>query len=170
MFWAQFSDALRISCRFLFSFSCVLHSVECLSHSLMEHSPLNPVFREWFPLPHELPLEPGLRGRRQTLQYNSLFCRTFSLSSKLSFNHGRQLLAHTDRWERLRCRSLKLILRSFPLPHEVPLEPGLRGRRQTLLYNSLFCRNFSCPQNSVLTMGGNCWPILTGGRGYGVVQ
>ena len=111
MFWAQSSDALRSLCRFSFSFSCVLHSVECLSHSLMEHSPLNPVFREWFPLPHELPLEPGLRGRRQTLQYNSLFCRTFSLSSKLSFNHGRQLLAHTDRWERLRCHSLKSILR-----------------------------------------------------------
>ena len=105
MFWTQSSDALRILCRFLFSFSCVLHNVECLSHVLMEHSPLNPVFCEWFPLPQELPLAPGLRCQRQTIQYSSL-----------------------------------------------SVGPSLY------------------PQSSTLTKGGNCWPILSGERGSGVVR
>ena len=117
---AHSRHGLRILCLFLFSFACSLHTVECLSQSLLTHIPLWPLFIVWFPLLHELPLEPGLRDRRQILQRRSLLCRTFSRSSRLNFNQARQLFDHIGRLEMLRCRSLKFMLRqscgtSFPL-------------------------------------------------------
>ena len=120
MFWAQSKHGFRILCRFLLSSACALHIVECFSHSCTIHNPLYPLFIVWFPLLHELPLEPGQRERRQTLHCKSLFCRTFSRSSMLKFNQARQLFAHIDRLEILRCRSLNFILRqscgtSYPL-------------------------------------------------------
>ena len=111
MLCAHSMQDLRILCLFLFSSTWSLHTVECFSQSLLTHIPLWPLFGVWFPLLHELPLEPGLRPRRHTLQRNSLLCKTFSRSSRLNLNQARQLLARIGRLDTYRCRSSKFMLR-----------------------------------------------------------